>query len=962
MKLTDYHAKYFAHQLTRRVASDQVDKFAAALADARVDLNPHQIEAALFAFRSPLSKGAILADEVGLGKTIEAGIILAQKWAERKRKLLIILPANLRKQWSQELAEKFYLPSVILEQRTFNEAIKKGNLNPFQTTGIVICSYQFARAKAPYIKQSNWDLVVIDEAHRLRNVYKPTNKIANAIKEALAEFPKLLLTATPLQNSLLELFGLVSIIDDYTFGDLHSFKAQFSRKLDKQDFTLLRERLSPICKRTLRRQVLEYVKYTNRHALVQEFIPSEDEQKLYNLVSEYLQRPTLFALPSRNRQLMTLILRKLLASSTFAISNTLEGLAVKLDEAAKAAQPVGDIPEQIPEDVDELDELTDEWDEGEEGEKGEKQATVLTEEQKAEMKKEAETLRQFHSLAKSITKNSKGEVLLTALRNGFDAATRAQTEAGETRIQQKAIIFTESRRTQDYLFQILEKTEFKGKTVLFNGTNTDPLSKRIYQEWLEKHKGTDQVTGSPSADKRAALVEHFRNDASLMIATEAAAEGINLQFCNLVVNYDLPWNPQRIEQRIGRCHRYGQKYDVVVVNFLNRRNEADLRVYQLLGEKFKLFDGVFGASDEVLGSIESGVDFEKRIAEIYQKCRTEDQIKVEFDQLQRELDQEIGQRTDEAKDQLLSNFDQEVVEKVRVKSQETMDRYQRWLWNLTKHELDLVAEFDDKNLAFKLKRNPFAEEPIHPGPYRLGKEATTENIYRPGHPLAQRIIRNAKDKQLPSKTISFDISSSGNRFAALSPWKGKKGWLLVVKHTTESVDSTDEIIVAACDEKGAFIPLDVAEKLFELGAELGGDAAIPDGHLNSLKGMIGKEVQRRIETLSNRNTQLLSDEMDKLDRWAEDRKIALENEIKQLDVSIREAKRLGRSELTLEAKLERQREQQALEAQRHNKRKNLFDAQDEVEKRRDAILSSIEERLKQERHETPLFAVGWSLV
>jgi len=266
-----------------------------------------------------------------------------------------------------------------------------------------------------------------------------------------------------------------------------------------------------------------------------------------------------------------------------------------------------------------------------------------------------------------------------------------------------------------------------------------------------------------------------------------------------------------------------------------------------------------------------------------------------------------------------------------------------------------------KNLAFKLKSNPFAEEPIHPGPYRLGKEATTENIYRPGHPLAQRIIKNAKDKQLPSRTISFDISSTGNRFTALSQWKGKKGWLLVVKHTTESVDSTDEIMVAACDDKGSSIPLDVAEKLFELGAELGGDTAIPCERLSSLKEMIGKEVQRRIENLSNRNTQLLSDEMDKLDRWAEDRKIALENEIKQLDVSIRETRRLSRMELTLEARLARQREQQALEAQRHNKRKNLFEAQDEVEKRRDAILSSIEERLKQERHETPLFSAAWSL-
>jgi len=129
------------------------------------------------------------------------------------------------------------------------------------------------------------------------------------------------------------------------------------------------------------------------------------------------------------------------------------------------------------------------------------------------------------------------------------------------------------------------------------------------------------------------LVEYFRDEAVIMIATEAGAEGINLQFCSLVVNYDLPWNPQRIEQRIGRCHRYGQRHDVVVVNFLNRKNAADQRVYQLLSEKFKLFEGVFGASDEVLGNIESGVDFEKRIAQIYQQCRTEDEIQSAFDAL-----------------------------------------------------------------------------------------------------------------------------------------------------------------------------------------------------------------------------------------------------------------------------------------------------------------------------------------
>jgi len=330
MNLTAYHAKLFAHELTKRSSSGNVDKLASALSDAQVDLNPHQIEAALFAFRSPLSRGAILADEVGLGKTIEAGILLAQRWAERSRKLLVICPANLRKQWSQELSDKFFLTTAILEAKTFNEALRGGNLNPFDQPKIILCSYQFARSKEPYLRQTEWDLVVIDEAHRLRNVYKSSNKIAVAIKSALAGRQKVLLTATPLQNSLLELYGLVSIVDEFIFGDLRSFRAQFIRAAtakpsatgSAEEYGSLRERLRPVCQRTLRRQVSQYVAFTRRHALVQEFVPTAEEQRLYDLVSEYLQRPNLYALPSSQRQLMTLMLRKLLASSTYAISDT----------------------------------------------------------------------------------------------------------------------------------------------------------------------------------------------------------------------------------------------------------------------------------------------------------------------------------------------------------------------------------------------------------------------------------------------------------------------------------------------------------------------------------------------------------------------------------------------------------------------------------------------------------------
>ena len=960
--MTVYHAKYFAHELTKRCASDSVEKLATALSNAQVDLNPHQIEAALFAFRSPLSKGAILADEVGLGKTIEAGILLAQKWAERKRRLLVICPANLRKQWNQELADKFFLPSAILETRTFNEAVRAGNLNPFLCDGAVICSYQFARSKEPYIRQTAWDLVVVDEAHRLRNVYKPTNKISQAIKQAIFPFQKALLTATPLQNSLLELYGLVSIIDDFTFGDLKSFRAQFARLTGDADFAELKQRLQPICKRTLRKQVLEYIKYTNRHALVQEFIPSADEQRLYNLVSDYLQKDTLYALPASQRQLMTLILRKLLASSTYAISDTLEGLANRLQLVADAAEQVPAPHEGLADNFEELPEIEDEWLEDED-ESGTSSATAqqFSPDQLRELKEEMTTLREFHSLAKSIVKNSKGEVLLTALRRGFAAAEQAQKSKGVAALQQKALIFTESRRTQEYLYQILEKTEFGGKVVLFNGSNTDPKSKEIYQAWLERHAGTDEITNSPTADKRAALVEYFQDEAFIMIATEAAAEGINLQFCNLVVNYDLPWNPQRIEQRIGRCHRYGQRFDVVVVNFLNRSNAADLRVYQLLDEKFRLFNGVFGASDEVLGAIESGVDFEKRIVAIYQKCRTPEQISFEFDQLQHDLESEIDDKRKEAREQLLNNFDQEVVEKVRVSSGDYLDRFEEWLWQVTRFYLGPYARFDQGGYSFMLERNPFEGERIHPGPYRLGKRVEDANTYRIGHPLAQRILALCKDMPTETKEIRFDYRNSGKRIAVVESLVGKSGWMLCSKATLTAFETEDHLLFAGLTDGGDELDHTQCRRMFDVAGEEAGPASCDPDIRQRCEGQITAEIQRIADRLAEKNGGWFDAEMDKLDRWAEDQRRSLKADLEELDAKIKEMKREARSAPNLPTKLDLQRQLRQLETKRNEAWKEYDESSREVERKKDGLLDDISQRLNQKTEREELFMIRWQL-
>lgn len=983
MTLTDYHTKYFAYELTKRCSSDRLEKLSSTLSNAQVDLNPHQIEAALFAFRSPLSKGAILADEVGLGKTIEAGLVLSQKWAERKRNILLIIPSSLRKQWNAELQDKFFLPSIILEAKSFNQYIKDGNLNPFNQEGtIIICSYHFAKAKSQYIRQTKWDLAVIDEAHRLRNVYKTGNKIAREIKQALADVPKLLLTATPLQNSLLELYGLVSIIDDHVFGDLKSFKASYARVSREQDiydnelglvepkqetFIELRNRLKPVCIRTLRRQVLEYINYTERKPITQDYVPTEQEVELYNGMSEYLQRAKLYALPSSQRQLMTLILRKLLASSSFAIASTLNGLVYKLErliqgaEAQNNKEPREEGIAGIAENFEAFEEESDEWVDDEEAEDEETQTDkkAFTKEDIESMKKEKADLERFRDLAKKIFTNSKGEALLTGLQKGFEMAQ-------ELGAKKKAIIFTESTITQKYLADtLLANNGYKDEIVLFNGSNNDAKSKEIYAKWLIENKDTDKITGSKTADTRAALIDYFRNEAEIMIATEAGAEGVNLQFCSLVINYDLPWNPQRIEQRIGRCHRYGQKHDVVVINFVNRKNAADQRVYELLDQKFNLFKGVFGASDEVLGAIESGVDFEKRIASIYQTCRTTEEINKAFDHLQEEMDERIQNSLSDTRQKLLENFDSEVHDRLKVNQRESrayLDTYQRWLWDVTKFYLGEDADFAEHEYSFTLKRNPFPNEKIDAGPYKIGKDVEDAHIYRPGHSLAQKILAAVRNKEVAEAEIVFDYSNNKSIISALEPLVGKSGALQVSNYTVEAFQAEDALIASAIDEAGERIESEIIEKIFSLSAKSVVTTKLTPEQKKKLDDIEQRSVSIISAEIADRNGKFFDDEINKLDSWAEDKRRGLKAELKDYDDQIALLKKEARLAVNLPEKLATQKKIRDLDAKRNIAWKEYDESAKVVERQKDELLDSVEKRLKQNAEKETLFSIKWKII
>ena len=621
--LSPFHRRVLAEKLAIGSRGGPA-RLAWALSGARVDLNPHQVEAAAFALDSLRRGGCILADEVGLGKTIEAGLVLSQLMAEGKRRFLIICPASLRMQWRCELEEKFEIHADLVDGTTLHPP------NPFDRSTAVICSLQFAATRAGSLVGIPWDLVVIDEAHRLRNAHRTTHKTGQALKGALRLRPKVLLTATPLQNSLLELFGLVSVLDDRLLGPEQSFRLRHESGIqDEQAIEQLKGSLSHVVFRTLRRQVREYVRFTHRRSIVEDFAPSPEEQALYDKVSDYLRRPDVAAIEPNRKTLLTLVYRKLLASSSFAIAPTLRKLAERLRaEGSRSTRSLGDGLD--PEPLRDYLEHEDEW---LDGASNPKRAMPI--------EKEIEELERYAALAEGIQINAKGEALIKALDRTFTVARSHQWP-------EKAVVFTESKRTQAYLFRLLSEKGYREQISQLSGDGAGPA-------------------------QRSGIIDEFRQRTQILLSTEAGAEGLNLQFCNLVVNYDLPWNPQRIEQRIGRCHRYGQERDVMVINFLNRQNAADARLLELLQEKLHLFDGVFGASDEILGSLEDGIDFEKRVLSIYQSCRTSSEIDAAFDALRSDLENRIKDRMTETRSLLIDRFDGEVRRRLRLVEAEALE-------------------------------------------------------------------------------------------------------------------------------------------------------------------------------------------------------------------------------------------------------------------------------------------------
>ena len=960
-RLTKLQQKLVANYLLLAKPSWEEDSLIDTINLSKIDLQPHQIAAALFPFENPYSKGAILADEVGLGKTIEAGLVISQFWSLRKRKVLIICPKALIAQWKAELKNLLYLESEILETKDWTK-IKKGTRpNPFSKDEFIVITTEFWAAKNPeFVRSIRLNLTVIDEAHKFRNVYNPAPSAAKrskSVRTALLGCEKIiLLTATPIQNNLLDMFGLVSFIDDKLLGTFESFKANYrSYNYEGLEDRLenLKERLSLVQTRELRKNCV-YIDYKDRHAIDEYFEASDEEQKLYEDIAGFINDTAHWTIPTMNRSLIELIYHRLLGSSIPAVKTSILKLArnIFITLAQVNNEPIfnevmrflqentsrddfllinkhifqkcitpdfnglrmfldsDDEKDSLDEDFDSFEEANEDLRNGEVAE--DSNSNVVAAIDKEAIIEELKTLISLYDRCNQAQKHSKAEKLIFVLKEQL----RLADERG---FPKKAVIFTEFRKTQDFILNVLKEDGFditpQAVMIRDHRTGNDRKVSGIFKEVAIYHGG------SGGDIQRAEIIRQFKenDDIKILVSTESGAEGLNLQFCNLIINYDLPWNPQRIEQRIGRCHRYGQKFEVFVVNFINKKNMAEVRVYEILKNKFKLFEGVFGASDNVISALTSNTNFELQILQLYKNAKDPEQLEREYQKIFSEQQETIDEKMKEAFDQLIYHFDKDVVQKVNLdKIKDNVESKLGLKANLIR---DLILSYlgrirfemiEDK--AVKILCDGFPQYPV----------SFERNQTYPFIPISDPDI-NDRIKSLASSEVdeiayTYKLPDAV-KMTVLEEFRGRSFLLEVYKLSVKGIETQDFLYyVLTGDDGTTFDDQEALHHLLTLESEPSNQSVLTS-HPDNLSGLtsFNRFKEAIIEDFHDRNTDLWMYESERIDGFKDDLLKEIEIKLDQLGKKQTEHKKQRRDRsLSRDERLAINRQLSRLETEESN--------------------------------------------
>lgn len=867
MTLHAFNRRILAEDLVRVRRPDERERYAACQRQARIDPNPHQIDAVIFALRRLAEGGCILADEVGLGKTIEAGLVIAQRRAEGAQRMLLIVPKSLIGQWQNELLTLFGIDA-------------RDDKTSFFAPGVYIVGREFAgseRGSAPLLAAAPFDLVVIDEAHEifaglhkrygLDGLYDDSSDealMAHRVRGFLRSAPVLLLTATPIQNSLVELWGLVQYVEPTgtLLGDIVTFRKVFC---DEDDRTLvpgqeheLQRRLAAVLQRTLRRQAQEFLDrpFTQRWCRLYKYSMSDAERSLYDDVTEYLLEPSLFAFPGRQRRLLLIGFHRLMASSIPALAASLEKVAARL-RRLQSGQPTSVAEAGL------LGDLEEEEEEEEEVEPARAEEEPLPGDPAA-IAAELARVEDFVARARSLPHDTKARYFQDAIRVALDLG-RAGRGSG------KAVVFTESITTQEYLRTLLLAMGLCDEDVtLFRGVNEHDRARQAYKQW-QQEEGARLAPGvRPSREVavRLALVHEFRTRSKVLICTEAGAKGLNLQFCDTVINYDLPWNPQRIEQRIGRCHRYSQQRDVTVVNFLAQDNEAHLLTFDILSQKLDLFGKVLDASDNVLHAPRTdapeltvsavSVEFEADLRTIYSRARTLDEVTREIAALRDRITErrDAYEREYVRTSQIIeSRFDEDVrrvFKRLREELPAGLAQLDRDIADivdgyLAARGIDYRRAEEPGRVVFDLTSNSALHKVVGEakrfatGDSRDIKEAQPLNL---GHPLVRAAIEDARAWAGGSLTLGMPDGP-----AELKALVGKSGILRVALVDYGGFEPVQRLVGAAVVDGVPIDPL-LAKQFLRLpasdGAPLGGaaDPKLLDDALDEAVFVDQREVEK----------------------------------------------------------------------------------------------------------------------
>jgi hypothetical protein len=879
-----FNQRILAEDLVRVRRPDDRERYAAAQRQARIDPNPHQIDAVIFALRRLREGGCILADEVGLGKTIEAGLVIAQSRAEGARRILVIVPKSLIGQWQGELLNLFGIQAVE------NEA-------SFYASGVYLVGREFAGSERGAIQLGAvppFDLAVIDEAHEIfaglhrrygrDGIYDETSDqalMAHRVRGFLRSTPALLLTATPMQNSLVELWGLVQYVEPTgtLLGDIATFRKVFCSEDDRslvpgQEHELKR-RLAIVQRRTLRRQAQEFLDrpFTQRRCRLYEYAMSDAERSLYDDVTEYLLEPSLHAFAGRQRRLLLIGFHRRMASSIKALAASLENVADRL-RRLQAGLRSDDTVINMLKDLEDQDEI------------GESSDDLPVPIDGATLAAELVRIEGFVTRAQSLPNDAKARSFQEAIKVILDLGRDGRGSG-------KAVVFTESITTQEYLRRLLLASGLGDEDItLFRGVNDHPRAQLALARWQQEEGSRFPPGARPSREvgMRLALVHEFRTRSKVLVCTEAGAKGLNLQFCETVINYDLPWNPQRIEQRIGRCHRYSQQRDVTVVNFIARDNEAHRLTFEILSQKLDLFGRVLDASDHVLHEPRTdspellvsalSVEFESDLRSIYSRSRTLDEVTREIAALREKVSErrDAFEKEYERTSQIIeSRFDENVrrvFKRLREELPKSLAEFDSNLADLVEGYLTACGVHyrrSDEVGGVLFDVEPGAALPIEVGSIRRfatgdDRALTNAESLNLVHPLVRAAIAHARTWS-DGGTVTLHLSPGSS--AELAAMAGKAGHICVALVDYPGFEPVQRLVAAAV-VAGTPIDPSLAAELLRLQASDGREFNIPV-EAQSLDDAVDEAVfvdQRQVEEGEQKH---FEEVVGQLERFVEDK-------------------------------------------------------------------------------------------